>query len=57
MRAAILYLTYNRKLYSEKSIQSILDHTDRSKFDLLLWDNGSNDPKDMKDWLKSLASK
>jgi glycosyltransferase involved in cell wall biosynthesis len=43
MKAAILYLTYNRLEYTKKSLQSIIDNTPRDLYDLLLWDNGSQD--------------
>jgi len=42
MKAMICYITWNRLEYTKKSLASILKNTDRSKYDLLLWDNGSD---------------
>lgn len=50
-KAAICYLTWNRFTYTKLSLESILDKTNRSDYELILWDNGSTEPG-MLDWLR-----
>jgi hypothetical protein len=56
MRACILFLTYDRFEYTKQSLQSIVDNTDRSQYDLLLWDNNSTE-EGMLDWLEEFCNK
>jgi hypothetical protein len=54
MKAAICYLTWNRFEYCKKSLQSIVENTDRNSYELILWDNGSTDAG-MIEWLKNMC--
>jgi len=56
MRAAVCYLTWNRLIYTKKSLQSIIDNTRKNDYDLILWDNGSTD-KGMIDYLRETCKK
>lgn len=55
MKSCICYLTYNRFLYTKESLQSIIDNTNRSDYELIIWDNGSSN--DMLDWLRDICIK
>lgn len=54
MKACICYLTWNRWAYTKYSLQSIIDNTDRSLYELILWDNGSTEPG-MVDWIRDIC--
>lgn len=56
MKACICFLTYNRLEYTKKSLQSIIDNTPHGDYDLLLWDNFS-DEEGMVEWLKDTCVK
>jgi hypothetical protein len=43
MKSAICYLSWNRIDYMKKSLNSIIKNTNRDSYDLILWDNGSDD--------------
>jgi len=52
MKAAILFLSWNRIKYTQMSIKSIIENTNREKYELLWWDNGSTD-EGMIDWIRA----
>jgi Glycosyl transferase family 2 len=54
MRAAILFLCWNRFEYTKKSLMSIIENSNRSDYELNIWDNGSTD-EGMLDWLKQIC--
>jgi glycosyltransferase involved in cell wall biosynthesis len=54
MKCSICYLTYNRLDYCKKSLSSIIQNTPRDLYELLLWDNGS-DEEGMLDWLRQIC--
>ena len=54
MKAAILFLTWNRFEYTKLSLNSILENTNREDYELNIWDNGSTD-EGMVDWLRQVC--
>lgn len=55
MKAAICYITWNRFEYTKKSLISILENTKREDYELIIWDNGSDDGSI--DWIRNICNK
>jgi len=53
-KASLCYITWNRFLYTKKSLLSIIENTKRNNYDLNIWDNGSTD-EGMVDWLRNIS--
>jgi len=54
MKAAILFLSWNRAEYTKMSIQSIIENTNREQYELIWWDNGSTD-EGLIDWIRNVC--
>jgi glycosyltransferase involved in cell wall biosynthesis len=55
MKSMICFITWNRLEYTKRSLESIIQNTNRDDFDLLLWDNGSD--KETVDWVRDFCLK